>query len=126
MALVKHVGQFRTELADMRGKPASVYLRKSFQIEQADKITELGLLVNYADAFIVYLNGNEVARVGVGRSSGRNAQSIKARADRGVVYVSLKDASKYARDGENVLAIEVHSASGGLDLLVDPTLLLED
>ncbi|HEY2952474.1 MAG TPA: metallophosphoesterase family protein, partial [Verrucomicrobiae bacterium] len=74
--------EFRTELTDMRGKPASVYLRKEFNIEQADRVTELGLMVNYLDGFVAYVNGREVARNGVGRSSGRNAQKIKAREER--------------------------------------------
>jgi hypothetical protein len=117
---------FKTELAGMRGKPASIYLRREFNVDQADKITELGMLVNFADAFIAYVNGHEVARVGVGRSSGRNAQKIKPREGRGKVYVPFNDAQKYARDGVNVLAIEAHAAEGGADLYIDPSLLLED
>lgn len=116
----------RTALADMRDRPASVYLRREFEIEQVDKITELGLLIDYSDAFIAYLNGQEVARVGVGRSSGRNAQKIKAREDRGEAYVALKDAFKHVVEGKNVLAIEAHATAGGLDLLIDPMLLQED
>jgi hypothetical protein len=84
------------------------------------------MLVNFADAFIAYVNGHEVARVGVGRSSGRNAQKIKPREGRGKVYVPFNDAQKYARDGVNVLAIEAHAAEGGADLYIDPSLLLED
>src|SRR5262249_39395655 len=55
--------ELRTELADLSGKASSLYIRKEFNIEQADKITELGLLLNYRDAFIAYINGREVARV---------------------------------------------------------------
>jgi len=53
-------GPFRTELKDLRGKPASIYLRKEFNVEQADKITELGLMVNFLDGFVAYINGREV------------------------------------------------------------------
>ncbi|MCI0536468.1 MAG: metallophosphoesterase family protein, partial [Verrucomicrobiales bacterium] len=118
--------EFRTELADLSGKASSLYIRKDFNIEQADKITELGLIVNYRDALIAYINGREVARVGVGRSSGRNAQKIKAREDRGTVYMSLRYAPKHLRNGVNVLAIETHTAEGGFDLCLDPSLILED
>lgn len=121
--------EFRTELKGMRGKPASIYLIKDFTVEQADRVTELGLMINYLDGFIAYINGREVARSGVGRSSGKNAQKITARSrdDRGFAYFALKDIHKHLRDGDNVLAIEAHSASGDvLDLLVDPWLLLED
>jgi hypothetical protein len=115
-----------TELSSLRDQPRSVYLRREFQIDQADKVTELGLLMNYKDAFVAYVNGHEVARSGVGRSSGRNAQKLKAREDQGEVYVPFKDAHKHLRDGANVLGIEVHSVTDGADLGADPSLLLED
>jgi hypothetical protein len=119
-------GAYRTELAEFRGKPASIYLRREFNIEQTDKITEMGLLVDYRDAFIAYINGREVARVGVGRSSGRNAQKLKVREENGYAYVSLKNLSSL-RDGPNVLAIEVHTApENNLDFVIDPSLVLED
>jgi hypothetical protein len=117
----------RTDLPRNRDQPASIYLRKEFNIEQADKVTELGLLVNYRDAFIAYVNGREVARVGVGRSSGRNVQKVKTREEKKVSYVALKDSHKYLKDGANILAIETHAASlDSPDVLIDPTLLLED
>jgi hypothetical protein len=120
---------FRTELTDMRGKPAAIYLRREFTIEQTDRITELGLMINYLDGFIAYVNGREVARSNIGRSSGRNAQRISARGrdQRDYAYFALKDIHRHVRDGVNVLAIEAHSASGDvLELLVDPWQLLED
>jgi hypothetical protein len=83
-------------------------------------------MIDYQDAFIAYINGREVARVGVGRSSGRNVQKLKAREDRGQAYVALKDLSS-VRNGRNVLAIEVHSAGENpLDFHIDPYLILED
>lgn len=117
----------RTDLPAMKGRHTVLYARHPFTVEQADRVTELGLLIDYDDAFVAYLNGREVARVGVGRSSGRNAQKISARTDSGPVYVVLKDPDKHLRDGANVLAIEVHNASpDSSDLLLDPVLILED
>jgi hypothetical protein len=115
-----------TELARGRNKPASVYLRKEFTIDQADKVTELGLMVDYRDGFVAYVNGREVARQNIGRSSGRNVQKIKPRETSGSVYVPLKDLSRSLKDGANILAIEAHGAPESLDLLLDPVLLLED
>ena len=107
-------------------KQASVYLRQEFTIEQTDKITEMGLWIDYRDSFIAYVNGKEVARVGVGRRAGRHAQKIKVREDSGYVYVSLKDLSS-VRDGLNVLAIEAHTApENTLDFHINPSLVLED
>lgn len=122
-------GTHRTDLQAMQGKQSILYVRHSFEIEQADRINELGLWVDYDDAFIAYLNGREVARVGVGRSSGRNAQKITARgeASTGPRYIVLKDAHKHARDGVNLLAIEAHNADvDSSDFRLHPVLLLED
>jgi hypothetical protein len=113
----------------MQGKQSILYVRHSFEIEQADRINELGLWVDYDDAFIAYLNGREVARVGVGRSSGRNAQKVTARgeASTGPRYIVLKDAHQHARDGVNLLAIEAHNADvDSSDFRLHPVLLLED
>lgn len=119
-------GTVRTEVTATRARPASIYLRRQFTIDQADKVTELGLVIDYKDAFIAYINGREVARVGVGRSSGRNAQRIKLREETGYAYISIKNLGSL-RDGVNTLAIEAHTASESpLDFRIDPSLVLED
>lgn len=120
-------GRFNTKLDDMRGRYRSIYVRREFTIPQVDKVTELGLWINYSDGFVAYVNGREAARVNVGRSSGRNAQNIKAREGDGPAYVGLRDIGKYLVDGTNVLAIECHAAAeDSLDFILDPSLLLED
>ena len=93
---------------------------------QADKVTELGLWVDYADALIVYLNGQEITRVNVARSSGRNVQGVKLREDSGRVYLPL-GAPKALVDGVNVLAIECHAqGEGSIDFGLNPALWMED
>ncbi len=120
-------GSYSTHLKEMRRHFSTLYVRREFTVEQADRVTELGLLIDYKDGFIAYLNGQEVARVGVGRSSGRNAQSIKSREDHGTLYSALKDAHKILRDGVNLLAIEAHNTSADEpDFLLDPVLVVED
>lgn len=119
-------GEVRTEVPRERGQPSSIYLRKEFTIEQTDRVTEIGLMVDYRDGFIAYVNGREVARQNIGRSSGRNAQKIKTRETTGAHYVALKDLNRALKDGVNVLAIEVHNAPDSMDLFIDPALLLED
>ncbi|MCC6234402.1 MAG: metallophosphoesterase family protein [Verrucomicrobiales bacterium] len=120
-------GDFATSLGAMRGVSTRLYVRREFEIEQADRVTELGLQIDFDDAFIAYLNGREVARAGVGRSSGRNAQKVVTRTATGRQYVTLKDAHLHVRDGVNVLAIEIHNASAeSSDLKLDAVLLLED
>ena len=118
---------FRTDVRGMRRRQTVLYARREFQIEQADRITELGLQIDYSDAFIAYVNGREVARGGVGRSSGRNAQNVKARDQKGSQYFTLQDVHKHLRDGANVLSIEAHSSSADrAEFLLDASLIVED
>ncbi len=118
---------YKTDLKEMRRRSTTLYLRKEFQIDQADRITEMGLWIDYRDAFIAYVNGREVARTGVTRSSGRNAQGVKPREDSGPVYIALKDIHLCLKDGLNVISIEAHCASEDTqDFLMDASLLVED
>jgi hypothetical protein len=118
---------FRTEVPRERGgSPSSIYLRREFNIEQADRITDMGLIVDYRGGFIAYVNGREATRVNIGRSSGRNVQKLKAREGSGPTYISLKDGYKHVKEGVNVLTIEAHAPDDALDMLIDPYLILED
>jgi hypothetical protein len=118
----------RTVLANMQSNYTTVYIRKAFEIEQADTIAEIGLMISYDDGFIAYLNGKEVARSGVGSGSGRNARNIRSRDAQGRYnYFALKDYEKYLKDGINVLAIEGHNKEAdSTDFTLDPYLIVED
>ncbi|HEU0010148.1 MAG TPA: metallophosphoesterase [Verrucomicrobiae bacterium] len=119
--------EVRTVLDDMKNSYQRVYLRHEFEIEQADYIAELGLMINYDDAFIAYLNGKEVLRKGVGKGAGKDAQQIKTHEANKHSYYPLKDFEKYLRNGRNVLAIEGHNKTlDSPDFLIDPYLLVED
>ena len=122
-------GRGRLKGAEGKAGPAgrpSLYIRREFTVAQADKVTELGLWVDYADGLIVYLNGQEITRVNVGRSSGRNVQGVKLREDSGRVYLPL-GAPKALVDGVNVLAIECHAqGEGSIDFGLNPALWMED
>ena len=118
----------RTVLSNMQSNYTSVYIRRNFEVEQADTVAEIGLIISYDDAFIAYLNGKEVVRVGVGIGSGRNARIIKSHDAGGRFnYFAFKDFEKHLRNGVNVLAIEGHNNSlESSDFTLDPYLILED
>jgi len=44
----------------------SVFIRKSFNIEEVENILSIILHVDYDDAFVAYINGNEIARANIG------------------------------------------------------------
>jgi hypothetical protein len=117
----------RTVLTNMQGRFSTVYVRHLFEVEQADHVSELGLMINYDDAFVAYLNGKEVARVGM-KGSGRNAYDFKTHNASGKFsYFPLKEFEKHLRTGINVLAIEGHNSKvDSSDFTLDPFLVIED
>jgi acid phosphatase type 7 len=117
----------QTALTNMQNRYSTVYLRRDFQIEQADELAEIGLMINYDDAFVAYLNGKEVARSGM-QGSGAKAMGIRGHNAAGrYAYFALKDFEKHIRTGRNVLAIEGHNAKvDSAAFLLDPFLVVED
>lgn len=117
----------RTVLADMQGKYSVIYLRQKFEVEQADYIADIGLMINFDDGFVAYLNGKEVARVGV-EGAGKDAKKVKPHDASGrYSYYPLKDYEKHLKDGPNIFAIEGHNASiNSHDFTLDPFLIIED
>jgi len=51
-----------TTLGDMQNGYLSLYLRRKFHVDNPAAVTSLTLTVDYDDAWIAYLNGQEVAR----------------------------------------------------------------
>jgi hypothetical protein len=120
--------EVRTVLPDMKGNYSVVYIRHDFEIEHADYLADVGLMISYDDAFIAYINGKEVARSGVGKGSGKEAKEIKPHDANGHYrYVPLKDFEKRLKDGKNVIAIEGHNAGiDSHDFILDAYLIIED
>ncbi len=58
-------GDDRTVVSDMRYAYTSLYLRRTFTLDDPARISRLILRVDYDDAFVAYLNGTEVARSNV-------------------------------------------------------------
>jgi hypothetical protein len=117
----------QTVLDDMRGHYSTVYIRHEFEIEHADHVAEIGLMISYDDAFIAYLNGKEVVRKGVGKGAGKDAKEIKDHEAGKYFYFPLKDFEKHLKDGMNVLAIEGHNVRlESSDFTLDPYLIVED
>jgi hypothetical protein len=120
-------GDDATELKDMRGKYATVYIRKDFELEPGERATiaDFGLAIRYDDAFIAYINGREVLRVGVGSGRGSEAKDVRSHSSGGYEYFSLRDALPFLEDDENILSIEGHNRSlSSSDLTLDPYLVV--
>jgi len=99
----------KTVLKDMKDHYSVVYIRKSFNISEPENIHELGLVIKYDDAFIAYLNGKEILRVGVVNRSGAEASDIEKHESKRWEYFKIDNHSSFLRKGTNVLAIEGHN-----------------
>ena len=63
-------GPFGTTLSNMRGNYTSLFLRRTFEVHDPARITALELAASYDDGFIVWLNGEELARVNMSTPAG--------------------------------------------------------
>ena len=123
----KYTTNVLTHLDTLRNNYSVVYTRREFTIDRPDRITELGLMIDFDDGFIAYVNGHEVARKGVGRGSGPRAQKREPHDAIGYLYFPLNDAVKWLRRGLNVIAIEGHNHTvESSDFFLDPYVIAEE
>ncbi|MCF8381548.1 MAG: CotH kinase family protein [Bacteroidales bacterium] len=109
----------------------SVFLRKSFIIEDTSAIEDLVFSMDYDDGFVAYLNGTEIARENIGVFKIPPAFNATATDYTEPVMIfggkpnnyELKTFLPLLKNGENILAIQVHNNSeGSSDLTAIPFL----
>lgn len=99
----------QTILDDMQGQYTSVYIRASFEVENAADLKSLYLYLKFDDGFIAYLNGTQVAAASVTPTdSGLQVDLHEAETYEEFV---IEDAARLLRPGRNVFAIEGHNAA---------------
>ncbi len=96
----------------------SVYLRIKFDIPDTASISAALLHMDYDDAFVAYLNDTEIARVGITgihppfNQTGTNHEAAVYRGGLPESFMLDKSVIRSClREGENVLAIQVHNTS---------------
>ena len=96
----------------------SIYLRKTFTIDNPTAISSLILDIDYDDAFVAYINGNEVARANInGTRPAYNASTITDHEAQ--IYAGgkperflISNFNSFLNDGSNnVLTIQAHNIS---------------
>ncbi|MEN8695159.1 MAG: metallophosphoesterase [Akkermansiaceae bacterium] len=116
-----------TILDDMKDNYRVVYISRQFDLPKDADLKKLGLNISYDDAFIAYLNGHEVLRVGVDHEQGPTAEDFSLHEANGQFnYFRLRDVAKILKPGgKNTLSIEGHNANlGSSDFTLHPELLL--
>ena len=110
----------------------SVFLRKTFAVTDTSKYSLGVLLMDYDDAFVAFLNGVEVSRSNIGAYGDHPAYNVSAYDEHeaqlyqgGTQEFYFTQLQNVLKPGNNVLAIQAHNYSGGLDdLTVMPWLIM--
>ncbi|NPD45335.1 MULTISPECIES: CotH kinase family protein [unclassified Lentimicrobium] len=107
----------------------SVFVRKTFIVEEYDDISSLILHIDYDDGFVAYINGIEVARANIegyppefddGTPTDHEGQMSDGDSPD---QFDVENPLDLLNDGENVLAIQVHNQeSSSSDLTLIPFL----
>lgn len=95
----------------------SLCVRKSFTIADKSRIAKAWLHIDYDDAFVAYLNDVEIARANIGAPGDHPTFNQSATTFREALMYqggapdafALTNLQSLFRDGENVLAIQVHN-----------------
>ena len=95
----------------------AIYLRKTFTINNLASISSLILDMDYDDAFVAYINGNEVARANInGAPPAYNSGTITDH--EALIYSGgsperfmITDFTSILNEGENILTIQAHNIS---------------
>jgi len=98
----------------MHKKYSSVFIRKSFDVDDPKVVGELNLMIGYDDYFTAYINGKAVASAKKG-----SHERKKGKWD----TFSIKNPSKFLLPGKNMMAIVGHNIKeSSSDFSLDPYL----
>lgn len=94
----------------------SLYIRKTFTLEQVDAIAALLFHMDYDDGFVAYINGQEVARAGLSGypptydqlSTGHEANWYRGLP---IDLFEISNLISLLQAGENCLAVQIHNTT---------------
>jgi len=97
----------------------SLFIRKTFTVDDITNITHCLLQIDYDDGFVAYINGHEIARANIGVAGIPPSSSSLASETREMAIYAGGNPEVYKIDtiqsilqqGENVLAIQIHNRS---------------
>lgn len=111
----------------------SLYIRKTFSLDDLENINMALLHIDYDDAFVAYLNGKEIARANIGTAGVAPTYDETSTGYREATMYNggipeeyiINDLDSILTPGENVLAIEIHNSDiASSDMTAIPFLTL--
>ena len=92
-------------LSDMPNQYTTVFFRKFFTVPNPKDISELDLIIDYDDGFIVWINGKEVLNVGGGDDPDYDSLATVGHESGTFETFALQDPSSFLIKGQNVISI---------------------
>ncbi len=98
---------------------STVFIRKTFTVNNSASVKQLILHMDYDDGFVAYLNGKEIARVNmVGKGDFPGFDALASSQHEALIYqgqspekFTIANPSEILKSGENLLSIQVHNIS---------------
>ena len=102
-------------------------IRRTFTLTKPTDVQYLWLSISYDDAFILYINGQEIIRNGVKEGSGKDAKGIAQHEALGKFEMfDLSPHARHLKAGTNTIAIEGHNHDKkSSDFTLHPTLVIQ-
>lgn len=100
-----------------------LYLRTHFDVSNTNGLTNLALRVCFNDGIAAYLNGTEVLRQNLPTNADAGTFAAASREPLRWQWTSFSISASLLRPGDNVLAVEVHSAAGTASMNFDAQLV---
>ncbi|MCC7430168.1 CotH kinase family protein [bacterium] len=124
------IGYGDSDDSTLVSQTTSLYLRKTFTVDDVSNILSGIFQVDYDDGFVAYLNGTEIARanlVGIPPAFNETASDHEAQIYQGGLpqVFKIQNIASLLEQGTNVLAIQVHNSNpSSSDLTIIPFLTL--
>ena len=99
-------GSGGTELTDMQNNYTSFYIRKEFTVNNTDDIDELKLTIDYDDAFVLWINGNEIWKRNTPDNYAYNQGAINGHEFGEWESLTLDKDKNFLVNGTNVIAVQ--------------------
>ena len=99
-------GSGGTELTDMQNNYTSFYIRKEFTVNNTDDIDELKLTIDYDDAFVLWINGNEIWKRNTPDNYAYNQGAINGHEFGEWESLTLDKDKNFLVNGTNIIAVQ--------------------
>ena len=100
-----------TQLPDMQNSYSTVYLRSTFKAQNISKLQDVLFLVDFDDAFIVWINGVEAFRVNAPNDHPYNSFATSQHESATVESYTLPSHDLNLIEGDNLIAIQAFNVS---------------